>query len=115
MDFPDARFGGAGRGWHWPRRAEAALGPRASKRALTERGPVWDTSRTMSAAHGSSTSHSHTPAALPEPKTPMWLPALGVCLFLAAALICGLMPDSKPAADGKAAAPAASAGAARGK
>jgi hypothetical protein len=71
----------------------------------------------MSDAHGSTSHHHHTPAPLPEPKTPMWLPALGVFLFLAAALVCGLMPDSNPDGAAKAggSAPAASAGSARAK
>lgn len=50
----------------------------------------------MSEAHGNpSDHHSHEPPAPAEPKTPMWLPALGAVLFLMAGLIWGLMPDSK--------------------
>lgn len=49
----------------------------------------------MSEAHGNpSVHHSHEPPAPPEPKTPMWLPALGAVLFLMVGLIWGLMPDS---------------------
>jgi hypothetical protein len=63
----------------------------------------------MSETHGNpSDPHSHGPPVLPEPKTPMWLPALGGVLFLTVGLIWGLMPSSAPAAtDGTA--PAASA------
>ncbi len=53
----------------------------------------------MSETHGNpSDHHSHDPPAPPEPKTPMWLPALGAVLFLTAALIWGFMPESKPEA-----------------
>lgn len=50
----------------------------------------------MSEPHGNPSDHNHTPAPLPEPKTPMWLPALGAVLFLAVGFIWGLLPDSKP-------------------
>jgi hypothetical protein len=45
----------------------------------------------MSAEHGDSQVHAddhetHGPPAPPEPKTPMWLTALGAVLFLAAGL-----------------------------
>lgn len=47
--------------------------------------------------------------ALPEPKTPMWLPALGAVLFLAVALFWGLCSSDKPETKGASdAAPAAS-------
>ncbi|HVJ94233.1 MAG TPA: hypothetical protein VM580_30805 [Labilithrix sp.] len=50
----------------------------------------------MSETHGNpSDHHSHDPAALPEPKTPMWLTALGAVLFLMVGLICALMPETK--------------------
>lgn len=68
----------------------------------------------MSEAHGTASDHhSHEPPAPPEPKTPMWLPALGAVLFLTAGLIWGLMPDSKNDADAApdAASAAADAGA----
>lgn len=48
----------------------------------------------MSEGHGNPSDHHHTPA-LPEPKTPMWLPALGLVLFLTAGFIWGLTPSSK--------------------
>jgi hypothetical protein len=58
----------------------------------------------MSEAHGNA-------AVPPEPKTPMWLPALGAVLFLLAGLLWGLWPSGgKPLEP--AAAPAASSGAA---
>jgi hypothetical protein len=44
----------------------------------------------MSEAHGQA-GHSH--GGLPEPKTPMWLPALGAVLFLFAGLLWGLWPS----------------------
>jgi hypothetical protein len=47
----------------------------------------------MSETQGNS-SDPHAPTAPPEPKTPMWLPALGAVLFLAAGLLWGLMPSS---------------------
>ncbi len=75
----------------------------------------------MSETHGNpSDTHDHgVPAGLPEPKTPMWLPALGAVLFLTAGLIWGLRPSEKDAesaaaaasASASAAAPAADAGA----
>lgn len=60
-------------------------------------------------AHGT----SHGPLPPPEPKTPMWLTAVGIVLFLGVALMWGLSSASDapqgtaPAASG--AAPAASA------
>jgi hypothetical protein len=55
----------------------------------------------MSETHGNpSDPHAHAPAGPPEPKTPMWLPALGAVLFLTVGLIWGLMPASSDAADG---------------
>ena len=69
----------------------------------------------MSETHGNpSDHHSHEPPAPPEPKTPMWLPALGAVLFLTAGLIWGLTPSSKPEsgnATGTAGSAAADAGA----
>jgi hypothetical protein len=69
----------------------------------------------MSEAHGNASDpHGHAPPALPEPKTPMWLPALGAVLFLTVGLIWGLTPSSKDKADSSAgtrsAPPAADAG-----
>lgn len=56
---------------------------------------------TMSETHGNSTDpHAHVSAGPPEPKTPMWLPALGAVLFLMVGLIWGLTPDSKDDASG---------------
>ena len=50
----------------------------------------------MSETHGNpSDHHAHEPAVPPEPKTPMWLPALGAVLFLMVGLIWGLSPSSK--------------------
>lgn len=58
----------------------------------------------MSEAHGKASE-------LPEPKTPMWLPALGAVLFLTAAILWGLYPTSGSAETTGAAAPAGDAGA----
>lgn len=67
----------------------------------------------MSETHGNPSDHHHTPAALPEPQTPMWLPALGIVLFLTVGFIWGLMPSSKNEAGAPAGAAAgADAGAA---
>ncbi|MCA9588130.1 MAG: hypothetical protein KC657_22560 [Myxococcales bacterium] len=52
----------------------------------------------------------HGPAAPPEPKTPMWLPALGAVLFLLVGLAWALSPASPPPTTD--AAPAASGAAA---
>jgi hypothetical protein len=52
----------------------------------------------------------HGPAAPPEPKTPMWLPALGAVLFLLVGLAWALSPTPAPAQTGSA--PAASGAAA---
>ncbi len=50
----------------------------------------------MSETHGNPSDHNaHEPAVPPEPKTPMWLPALGAVLFLTVGLIWGLMPSSQ--------------------
>ena len=66
----------------------------------------------MSETHGiPSDTHSDAPPALPEPKTPMWLPALGAVLFLTVGLIWGLMPSSVHVPGEPGAAGAASAGA----
>jgi hypothetical protein len=67
----------------------------------------------MSETHGNPSDHDHTPAAPPEPKTPMWLPALGAVLFLTAGFIWGLMPASKddPGGAARSASGAADAGA----
>ena len=59
----------------------------------------------MSETHGNSSDH-HAPAGLPEPKTPMWLPAVGALLFLAVALIWGLLPAAADTTGGPAAASA---------
>ena len=63
----------------------------------------------MSETHGNASDHHHAPPALPEPKTPMWLPALGAVLFLIVGLIWGLTPDpaNGAGADTKADPPAA--------
>jgi hypothetical protein len=50
----------------------------------------------MSETHGNPSDHN--PPAPPEPKTPLWLTAVGAVLFLTAGLIWGLMPDAKDAA-----------------
>jgi hypothetical protein len=52
--------------------------------------------------------HDHGPPPPPEPKTPMWLPAVGAVLFLTAGLIWGL-PGSNEPKSGSSGAPAASA------
>jgi hypothetical protein len=50
----------------------------------------------MSETHGNpSDHHSHEPPVPPEPKTPLWLTALGAVLFLMVGLIWGLSPMSK--------------------
>jgi hypothetical protein len=49
----------------------------------------------MSETHGNPSDHHHAPPAPPEPKTPMWLPALGAVLFLTAGLFWALLPESK--------------------
>jgi hypothetical protein len=54
----------------------------------------------MSETHGNPSDHHHAPAALPEPKTPMWLPALGLVLFLVAGLLWGLSPEKNEAGTG---------------
>jgi hypothetical protein len=72
----------------------------------------------MSESHGNpSDPHGHTPAGPPEPKTPMWLPALGAVLFLTVGILWGLRPAAKGGADVPAAATAgaADAGAAAAK
>lgn len=49
----------------------------------------------MSDTHGNHRDpHPHESAGPPEPKTPMWLTALGAVLFLTVGLLWGLMPDS---------------------
>ncbi len=54
--------------------------------------------------------HAPTPAALDdEPKTPMWLPALGAALFVCAGLYWAVSPSSAPAAPTEAAASASAA------
>ncbi len=52
----------------------------------------------MSEMHGNPSDHHSTPAALPEPATPMWLPALGLALFLVVGLLWGLSPATPDAA-----------------
>ncbi len=64
----------------------------------------------MSGTHGNSGDNHHGPAAPPEPKTPMWLPALGVFLFLVAGLMWGL--SASDSAEGAPGGTAADAGAA---
>lgn len=51
---------------------------------------------------------AHSSLPLPEPKTPMWLPALGAALFVVAAIVWAVMPSSTPPAQADAA-PSASA------
>ena len=64
----------------------------------------------MSETHGNpSDTHADAPPALPEPKTPMWLPALGAVLFLTAGLIWGMMPSTTNVAGGPGGAGSASA------
>lgn len=53
----------------------------------------------------------HGPPPPPEPKTPMWLPALGATLFLVVGLVWALSPATPEPATGAAPAPSASAGA----
>lgn len=60
---------------------------------MTEHRALWETGVPMSETHGNASDHHHSPAPLPEPKTPMWLPALGFVLFLVAGLLWGLSPD----------------------
>jgi hypothetical protein len=68
----------------------------------------------MSETQGNpSDAHSHAPAGPPEPKTPMWLPALGAVLFLAAGLLWGLMPAATDSASDAPAEGASGAGDAR--
>lgn len=43
--------------------------------------------------------HDHGPPPPPEPKTPMWLPALGALLFLSAGLAWALSSPAKEATD----------------
>ena len=68
----------------------------------------------MSASEGNHVGHGPPPP--PEPKTPMWLPALGAVLFLTVGLVWGLSTPSKDGATDSAPAataePAADAGAA---
>ncbi|MBX3220907.1 MAG: hypothetical protein KF795_10330 [Labilithrix sp.] len=67
----------------------------------------------MSETHGNPSDHHHAPPAPPEPKTPMWLSALGAVLFLIAGLIWGLSPSStQPGEQPAGSAPGANAGAA---
>ncbi len=56
-------------------------------------------------------SESHGPEAPPEPKTPMWLPALGAVLFLLVGLLWGLGSNEAPKTEtgGQAAADAGAA------
>jgi hypothetical protein len=64
----------------------------------------------MSAEHGHPQAHdSHGPPDPPEPKTPMWLPALGAALFLIAGVWFAVTPSAKPAQDAAAPEGAASA------
>ncbi len=65
----------------------------------------------MSASEGNSAdSHAHGPPPPEEPKTPMWLPALGAVLFLTVGLIWGLSsPSHENAADSAAPPPTAAA------
>jgi hypothetical protein len=52
----------------------------------------------MSEPHGNpSDLQSHTVAGPPEPKTPMWLPALGAALFLTVGLFLSMMPSEHEA------------------
>ena len=63
----------------------------------------------MSASEGNpGDPHAHGPPPPPEPKTPMWLPALGAVLFLTVGLVWALTPTSKNETE---AVPAGSAGA----
>lgn len=65
----------------------------------------------MSETHGiPSDHHAHAAPTLSEPKTPMWLPALGAFLFLVVGLIWGLLPSADDAATDSAKADAAAAG-----
>lgn len=53
---------------------------------------------TMSTPHDEtspSESAHHVPAPLPEPETPMWLPALGGVLFLMVAIWWAITPSPK--------------------
>ncbi len=53
-------------------------------------------------------SSSHDSAPLPEPTTPLWLPALGGALFIAAGIAWAICPASASAPTASGAAPAAS-------
>lgn len=59
----------------------------------------------MSASEGNHVGHGPPPP--PEPKTPMWLPAVGAVLFLTVGLFYGLSSPSKDATTEDGAAPAA--------
>jgi hypothetical protein len=61
----------------------------------------------MSASEGNHVGHGPLPP--PEPKTPMWLPAVGAVLFLTVGLVWGLSGPSKDATEGGSAAATASA------
>jgi hypothetical protein len=61
----------------------------------------------MSATEGNHVGHGPPPP--PEPKTPMWLPAVGAVLFLTVGLAWGLGGPSKDATDDAAAAGTATA------
>ena len=61
----------------------------------------------MSASEGNHAAHGPPPP--PEPKTPMWLPAVGAVLFLTVGLVWGLSGPSKDATADSAAAASASA------
>jgi hypothetical protein len=63
----------------------------------------------MSASEGNHVGHGPPPPA--EPKTPMWLPAVGAVLFLMVGLFWGLSGPSKDATAEGAAAPSATAAA----
>lgn len=64
----------------------------------------------MSATEGNHSSGAPLPP--PEPKTPMWLPAVGGVLFLTVGLIWGLSGPSKDATPESTAAPTGTASAA---
>ena len=55
--------------------------------------------------------HPHDPPPLPEPQTPMWLPAVGVALFVSVALWWAVTPKAPPPPPQNGEMPAASASA----
>jgi hypothetical protein len=75
-----------------------ALADRGLEGLVGSMGPMQSEVDAMSETHGNPSDHnSHAAPAPPEPKTPLWLTAVGALLFLTVGLIWGLTPDSKDA------------------